>query len=159
MSQLKLLSAEQIAQHNTAKDLWIVIEDQVWDMTDFAPQHPGGAASEASPSTAIASIIAELQKLSSNTLATMLPHPTVKSTPSRFSKKLSLPQNSLERWTRRISTPHGLSPLLKNRLKSSWDTQNRPYSLSYLVMTLNWLPTRPCRPRRGPSILLLQQIY
>ncbi|KAI4162580.1 MAG: hypothetical protein LQ342_003811 [Letrouitia transgressa] len=76
MSQLKLLSAEQIAQHNTAKDLWIVIEDQVWDMTDFAPQHPGGAASEASPSTAIASIIAELQKLSSNTLATMLPHPT-----------------------------------------------------------------------------------
>lgn len=84
MSQLKLVSAEQVAQHNTAQDLWIVVEDQVWDMTDFAPQHPGGAASETSPSAAVASNIAELQKLSSNTLATMLPRPTVKFTPSRF---------------------------------------------------------------------------
>ncbi|KAI4280422.1 MAG: hypothetical protein L6R38_004467 [Xanthoria sp. 2 TBL-2021] len=42
MAEPKLLSTQQIAEHNTAKDLWIVVDGQVWDMTDFAPEHPGG---------------------------------------------------------------------------------------------------------------------
>ncbi|KAL8740531.1 MAG: hypothetical protein Q9190_006781 [Brigantiaea leucoxantha] len=42
MSEPKLLSASQICDHNTAKDLWIVVDGQVWDLTDFAPEHPGG---------------------------------------------------------------------------------------------------------------------
>ncbi|KAL8726405.1 MAG: hypothetical protein Q9181_006060 [Wetmoreana brouardii] len=42
MAEPKLLSTEEIAKHNTAKDLWIVVDGQVWDMTVFAPEHPGG---------------------------------------------------------------------------------------------------------------------
>ncbi|KAL8715310.1 MAG: hypothetical protein Q9225_006417, partial [Loekoesia sp. 1 TL-2023] len=42
MAEPKLLSTEEIAKHNTAKDLWIVVDGQVWDMTEFAPEHPGG---------------------------------------------------------------------------------------------------------------------
>ncbi|KAL8711585.1 MAG: hypothetical protein Q9220_003995 [cf. Caloplaca sp. 1 TL-2023] len=42
MAQPKLLSTEEIAKHNTAEDLWIVVDGQVWDMTEFAPEHPGG---------------------------------------------------------------------------------------------------------------------
>ncbi|KAI4095200.1 MAG: hypothetical protein LQ344_001712 [Seirophora lacunosa] len=40
MAEPKLLSTEEIARHNTAKDLWIVVDGQVWDMTEFAPAHP-----------------------------------------------------------------------------------------------------------------------
>ncbi|KAL8785361.1 MAG: hypothetical protein Q9213_003426 [Squamulea squamosa] len=42
MAEPKLLSTQQIAEHHTAKDLWIVVDGQVWDMTEFAPEHPGG---------------------------------------------------------------------------------------------------------------------
>ncbi|KAL8684651.1 MAG: hypothetical protein Q9224_006213, partial [Gallowayella concinna] len=42
MAEPKLLSTDQIAEHNNAKDLWIVVDGQVWDMTEFAPEHPGG---------------------------------------------------------------------------------------------------------------------
>jgi hypothetical protein len=40
------LSAQQVATHNTFQDCWIVIEDQVWDVTHFVRQHPGGAGGE-----------------------------------------------------------------------------------------------------------------
>jgi L-lactate dehydrogenase (cytochrome) len=32
--------------HNTPDDLWLAINDKVYDFTDFAPDHPGGAESE-----------------------------------------------------------------------------------------------------------------
>ena len=37
-----LLSTGQILAHNSPSDCWIVVDDQVWDMSDFAPEHPGG---------------------------------------------------------------------------------------------------------------------
>ncbi len=40
-----LLSCAQISAHNTPDDCWIVVDNQVWDMTEFAPEHPGGADS------------------------------------------------------------------------------------------------------------------
>lgn len=49
MAEPKLLSTQQIAEHNTAKDLWIVVDGQVWDMTEFAPEHPGGIGSKSLP--------------------------------------------------------------------------------------------------------------
>lgn len=43
---LKLLSAQQIATHSNPRDCWLVIEGQVWDLTEFVPEHPGGAEGE-----------------------------------------------------------------------------------------------------------------
>lgn len=41
--ELPLLEWSEIQQHNTAKDLWVVIEGRVWDMTEFITHaHPGG---------------------------------------------------------------------------------------------------------------------
>ncbi|KAI4229361.1 MAG: hypothetical protein L6R36_000902 [Xanthoria steineri] len=42
MAEPRLLSTQQIAEHNNAKDLWIVVDGEVWDLTEFAPEHPGG---------------------------------------------------------------------------------------------------------------------
>jgi hypothetical protein len=33
-----------VEQHNTTDDCWIVIKGHVYDVTDFAPMHPGGRA-------------------------------------------------------------------------------------------------------------------
>ncbi|GIZ44416.1 hypothetical protein CKM354_000761400 [Cercospora kikuchii] len=41
MEHERLLSAEDISQHNTPHDCWVVIDGKVWDFTDFAPEHPG----------------------------------------------------------------------------------------------------------------------
>lgn len=46
MAKPKLLSAQHVAAHNSIEDCWIVVDGQVWDITDFAPEHPGGAGSE-----------------------------------------------------------------------------------------------------------------
>lgn len=42
----KLVSTQEIAQHNTPEDLWIVVGDEVWDVTNFSPEHPGGLPCE-----------------------------------------------------------------------------------------------------------------
>uniref|UniRef100_A0A0D2XFA9 Cytochrome b2 n=1 Tax=Fusarium oxysporum (strain Fo5176) TaxID=660025 RepID=A0A0D2XFA9_FUSOF len=39
----KEFSEEDIAVHSTPHDLWLAINDKVYDFTDFAPDHPGGA--------------------------------------------------------------------------------------------------------------------
>lgn len=46
MAEPRLLSTQQIAEHNNAKDLWIVVDGEVWDLTEFAPEHPGGIGSK-----------------------------------------------------------------------------------------------------------------
>ena len=46
MAEPKLLTAQQIAAHNSIKDCWIVVDGQGWDITDFAPEHPVGAGSK-----------------------------------------------------------------------------------------------------------------
>jgi len=40
------LSIEEIKKHSSADDCWIVVDDVVWDITEFAPSHPGGSDSE-----------------------------------------------------------------------------------------------------------------
>lgn len=34
---------EQIAKHNSREDCWIVIRDDVYDVSEFLSEHPGGA--------------------------------------------------------------------------------------------------------------------
>ena len=46
MAQTKLLSVSEIAKHNSDTDCWIVVDRQVWDITGFAPDHPGGPGSQ-----------------------------------------------------------------------------------------------------------------
>jgi cytochrome b involved in lipid metabolism len=36
----------EIKKHDREDDCWIVINDTVWDITDFIPSHPGGNESE-----------------------------------------------------------------------------------------------------------------
>jgi L-lactate dehydrogenase (cytochrome) len=41
----RTVSVEEIQNHSNEKDCWIVIDDVVWDITEFVPSHPGGADS------------------------------------------------------------------------------------------------------------------
>ncbi|KAJ5673905.1 hypothetical protein N7462_009344 [Penicillium macrosclerotiorum] len=43
MGNQKLLSTQQISEHNTPDKCWIVVDKQVWDVTDFLDEHPGGS--------------------------------------------------------------------------------------------------------------------
>lgn len=42
MSSERKISVEELSKHNAEKDLWTVINGTIWDMTSFAPSHPGG---------------------------------------------------------------------------------------------------------------------
>jgi L-lactate dehydrogenase (cytochrome) len=37
-------SMEEVAEHDAPEDCWMVLNDQVFDFTEYAPTHPGGAA-------------------------------------------------------------------------------------------------------------------
>lgn len=52
----KLVTAEEVSRHNTPTDLWIVVEDTVWDVSSFAPEHPGGVACESLQATSLVQI-------------------------------------------------------------------------------------------------------
>lgn len=38
----KTFSAEEVAKHNKKDDVWVIIDGQVLDVTNFLPDHPGG---------------------------------------------------------------------------------------------------------------------
>ncbi|ODM23030.1 hypothetical protein SI65_00619 [Aspergillus cristatus] len=42
MPATRLISTQEVARHNTPGDCWVVIDDQIWDVTFFSPHHPGG---------------------------------------------------------------------------------------------------------------------
>ena len=41
-SDSKAYTAADVAPHNTAKDCWLIIENQVFNVTQFLVEHPGG---------------------------------------------------------------------------------------------------------------------
>jgi L-lactate dehydrogenase (cytochrome) len=43
----RLVSVVELRLHKTApEDIWIVVDGAVWDISEFAPSHPGGTNSE-----------------------------------------------------------------------------------------------------------------
>jgi L-lactate dehydrogenase (cytochrome) len=43
MSPERKISIRELGTHNKASDAWILINGQIWDVTTFAPTHPGGS--------------------------------------------------------------------------------------------------------------------
>ncbi|KAL2443993.1 L-lactate dehydrogenase (cytochrome) [Exophiala dermatitidis] len=41
-SNMKTFSTNEVSLHNSADDAWIIINGVIWDMSGFAPMHPGG---------------------------------------------------------------------------------------------------------------------
>lgn len=44
----RVVSVQEISKHNIPEDLWIVVDGTVYDLTEFAPEHPGGAGGKSS---------------------------------------------------------------------------------------------------------------
>ncbi|OMJ09961.1 hypothetical protein AYI70_g10626 [Smittium culicis] len=42
VTELSSYTLEQVAQHNTRKDCWMVLFGKVYNVTDYLPFHPGG---------------------------------------------------------------------------------------------------------------------
>lgn len=59
------VAASEILQHNKRGDVWIVVEREVYDITQFAPEHPGGQESTFQPSTALGNGVSTLDTLCS----------------------------------------------------------------------------------------------
>jgi cytochrome b involved in lipid metabolism len=41
----KTFSKEDVASHSKTDSLWIIVDDDVYDMTKFQDEHPGGKKS------------------------------------------------------------------------------------------------------------------
>ncbi|KAG9084105.1 hypothetical protein FS749_005502, partial [Ceratobasidium sp. UAMH 11750] len=39
-----MLSAKEVEAHNTPKSCWLIVNGQVYDVTEFLSEHPGGSA-------------------------------------------------------------------------------------------------------------------
>lgn len=38
----RVITWEEVGKHNSEKDLWVVINDVVYDLTEYSNEHPGG---------------------------------------------------------------------------------------------------------------------
>jgi cytochrome b involved in lipid metabolism len=73
------IAVEEISKHNSLRDLWIVVDGMVYDMTDFAPEHPGGVES-VYPFLSTEIHVNDYTQSSSALQAATQPPPTPKST-------------------------------------------------------------------------------
>ena len=46
MADKSEIAVSEVAQHNKSDDCWMVVNGKVYDLTSFAPKHPGGAQCE-----------------------------------------------------------------------------------------------------------------
>lgn len=45
MATANKIGTQEVAKHASAEDCWVVVNGKVYDLTAFAPNHPGGAQS------------------------------------------------------------------------------------------------------------------
>jgi cytochrome b involved in lipid metabolism len=45
----KTFSAADVASHNKSDSLWIIVDDDVYDISKFQDEHPGGKKSTSFP--------------------------------------------------------------------------------------------------------------
>lgn len=48
-SNMATFSVADVAQHNKSTDLYIIVDEDVYDMTSFQNEHPGGKKSKSPP--------------------------------------------------------------------------------------------------------------
>lgn len=53
MDMESTVAATEVARHSLPSDCWLAINGRVYDMTNFAPEHPGGASSNHPPIPAV----------------------------------------------------------------------------------------------------------
>lgn len=41
---IALHTKDDVAKHNTPQDIWIIIDNEIYDLTGFLGEHPGGEA-------------------------------------------------------------------------------------------------------------------
>ena len=58
-------SVADVAAHKTADDLWIIVDEDVYDLTSFADEHPGGKKSKPVSHTTLGLLEADNVKSSS----------------------------------------------------------------------------------------------
>jgi cytochrome b involved in lipid metabolism len=45
ITPIKQYSPKEVAEHNSLDDIWIIVDDGVYDLTNFLSEHPGGKKS------------------------------------------------------------------------------------------------------------------
>lgn len=53
----KRFSTADVAAHKTADDLYIIVDEDVYDLTKFADEHPGGKKSMYDPTYSILNLL------------------------------------------------------------------------------------------------------
>lgn len=51
MASQNLISSDEILRHDKPSDCWIMVENEIWDVTNFVEKHPGGASGKRSDCT------------------------------------------------------------------------------------------------------------
>jgi cytochrome b involved in lipid metabolism len=53
-TEKRMYSKDEVAQHTQDGDVWVIIEHNVYDLSQFLQEHPGGAKSKSSRAQQIA---------------------------------------------------------------------------------------------------------
>jgi hypothetical protein len=140
-------TAANVASHNKADNLYIIVDEDVYDLTKFQDDHPGGKKSEYPQGTVCFSSLTSFQ--SSSAWQARMRQSNFGSITTRASSKSIKNSFKSARWTQKP-----LRQLLRQRL------QRRRRKSSNLLLNPGWLhlcqhPRRPRKLKRLNSLAIL----